>query len=49
MTKWQVDTYTDPEALAAAVEALDDTIQIQIIPFPAGSGAHFMLIRAGGS
>lgn len=49
MTKWQVDTYTDPAALAAAVEAIDDTIPIQIIPFPAGSGTHFMLIRAGGS
>lgn len=49
MTKWKADVYADPVALAAAVEDLDDTIQIQIIPFPAGSGAHFMLIRAGGS
>jgi hypothetical protein len=49
MTKWQADTYTDPAALAAAVEAIDDTIPIQIIPFPAGRDAHFMLIRAGGS
>ena len=49
MTKWQVDTYTDPAALAAAIEDLDDTIPIQIIPFPAGRDAHFMLIRAGGS
>lgn len=49
MAKWKADVYADPVALAAAVEAIENTVAIQIVPFRAGPSDHFLLIRAGGS
>lgn len=49
MTKWQGDVYDDPEALIAAVEAIDDTATIQVVPFRAGAADHFLLIHGGGT
>ncbi len=49
MVKWKADVYADPVALAAAVEAIENTVTIQIVPFRAGPSDHFLLIQGGSS
>ena len=47
MAKWQVSRHATAAALEAAVEALDTTVDIKIVPYLEGNRQVFLLAYQG--
>jgi len=46
MAKWIVTGYSSADLLHAAIELLDNTVTIQVVPYKEGSKQMFLLIQA---
>lgn len=46
MAKWISTVYSSVATLEAAIEAIDNTVTIQIIPFKEGTKQLFLLVQA---
>lgn len=46
MAKWISTVYDSSASLNAAIEAIDNTVTIQIIPYREGSKQLFILVQA---
>ena len=47
MAKWIVETYATAAALEAAIELIDTTASVQVIPYHEGAKQVFKLIKPG--
>jgi hypothetical protein len=47
MAKWVVETYATAAALETAIEAIDTTTSVQVIPYHEGAKQVFKLIYPG--
>lgn len=46
MAKWISTVYSSAATLEAAIEAIDNTVSIHVIPFKEGSKQLFILVQA---